>query len=279
MACWLLFKVIFSWGLVSNSLLANFSGSLASSSSSTQGGSSLMDLESVRKSLVRQEDTIIFNLIERSKYPMNSPLYHHPTNFSPSLFHFFLKESEALQAKAGRYISPEENAFFPDNLPSPLLPPLNHTHVLHPAGACININDKILDMYLNTLLPLIAAKGDDGNYATTAATDLDCLQGLSRRIHFGKFVAEVKFRDAPDDYTPAIRAKDREGLMKLLTFESVEEMIKKRVEKKAMMFGQEVDGQENEYKVDPCVVSQLYGKWVMPLTKLVQVEYLLRRLD
>lgn len=75
--------------------------------------------------------------------------------------------------------------------------------------------------------------------------------------------------------------------MKLLTFESVEEMVKKRVEKKAMVFGQEVDVvQQNEvkkkkkkYKVDPSVVSQLYGDWVMPLTKLVQVEYLLRRLD
>lgn len=33
------------------------------------------------------------------------------------------------------------------------------------------------------------------------------LQALSRRIHYGKFVAEVKFREAPDDYTPAIRAK------------------------------------------------------------------------
>lgn len=33
------------------------------------------------------------------------------------------------------------------------------------------------------------------------------LQALSRRIHYGKFVAEVKFREAPDDYTPAIQAK------------------------------------------------------------------------
>lgn len=63
----------------------------------------LMNLESLRKSLVRQEDTIIFNLIERSKYPMNSPLYDHrtmpPHKFSASLFQFFIKESEALQSK------------------------------------------------------------------------------------------------------------------------------------------------------------------------------------
>ncbi|KAK6158782.1 hypothetical protein DH2020_006096 [Rehmannia glutinosa] len=169
---------------------------------------SLLNLESLRKSLVRQEDTIVFSLIERSKYPINSPLYDDkaPGNLSASLLDFFIKESEALQAKA-----------------------------------------------------------------------------LSRRIHFGKFVAEVKFRDAPDDYIPAIRAKDREALMKLLTFQSVEEMIKKRVEKKAMIFGQDVDLNQNDingkYKVNPSIVSQLYGEWVIPLTKYVQVEYLLRRLD
>ncbi|KAL9177048.1 hypothetical protein ABFS82_01G032800 [Erythranthe guttata] len=253
----------------------------------------LLNLESLRKSLVRQEDTIIFSLIERSKYPINTPLYDDdvtiPCASSPpsSLFHFFLKESESLQAKTGRYTSPEENAFFPDNLPSPLpgsLPNYNPTQVLHPQGACININEKILNLYLKNLLPLIATKGDDGNYTSTAASDLDCLQALSRRIHFGKFVAEVKFRNAPDDYVPAIRAKDRDGLMKLLTFESVEEVIKKRVEKKATVFGQDVvDLEQNnnhgKFKVDPSVVARLYGDWVIPLTKFVQVEYLLCRLD
>lgn len=77
--------------------------------------------------------------------------------------------------------------------------------------------------------------------------------------------------------------------MKLLTFTAVEEKVKKRVEKKAVIFGQEVSLDNNtnsakqngtaKYKVDPSLVSRLYGEWIMPLTKLVQVEYLLRRLD
>lgn len=77
--------------------------------------------------------------------------------------------------------------------------------------------------------------------------------------------------------------QDRDALMKLLTFENVEEMVKKRVAKKAKTFGQEVTLSEDEYngkyKVDPAIVSRLYEEWVMPLTKHVQVEYLLRRLD
>lgn len=78
--------------------------------------------------------------------------------------------------------------------------------------------------------------------------------------------------------------QDRDALMKLLTFEAVEEMVKKRVEKKAMTFGREVSlnsttESKAKYKIDPPLVSRLYDEWIMPLTKLVQVEYLLRRLD
>ncbi|KAL2517561.1 Chorismate mutase 2 [Abeliophyllum distichum] len=243
----------------------------------------VLNLDSLRKSLVREEDTIIFSLIERAKYPVNSPLYDERPGFSGSLFEFFVKESEAVQAKAGRYLSVEENAFFPDNLPPSLLPPRGSQQVLHPRGASININEQILNMYHKKLLPLITSDGDDGNYAITADRDLDCLQALSRRIHLGKFVAEIKFRESPQDYTRAILAQDKDALMKLLTFESVEEMIKKRVEKKAMVFGQDVDLSENDnvgnYKVNPSVVSRLYGEWVIPLTKFVEVEYLLCRLD
>jgi hypothetical protein len=40
----------------------------------------------------------------------------------------------------------------------------------------------------------IAAPGDDGNYGSAATLDVLCLQALSKRIHYGKFVAEAKFR-------------------------------------------------------------------------------------
>jgi hypothetical protein len=35
------------------------------------------------------------------------------------------------------------------------------------------------------------------------------LQALSKRIHYGKYVAEAKFQGAPDTYTPAILNKAR----------------------------------------------------------------------
>jgi chorismate mutase len=78
-------------------------------------------------------------------------------------------------------------------------------------------------------------------------------------------------------------SQDADELMKLLTDERVEKMVKKRVEKKAIVFGQDVSGSNNavskHYKVDPSVVARLYDEWVISLTKRVEVEYLIRRLD
>ncbi|KAH1119604.1 hypothetical protein GLYMA_17G222700v4 [Glycine max] len=245
-------------------------------------------LASVREDLVRQEDTIIYGLIERAKFPSNPHTYDEEyaqiQGFCGSLVEFVVKNTEAIQAKAGRYKNPEENAFFPENLPPSIVPSYSFKQFLHPGAASININKSIWKMYFQELLPLVATSGDDGNYAQTAANDLSLLQAISRRIHYGKFVAEVKFRDAPQDYEPLIRAKDKEGLMKLLTFTSVEETVRKRVEKKAAVFGQEVsldneDDDEENHKFDPSVASSLYKNWVIPFTKEVQVEYLLRRLD
>jgi len=83
----------------------------------------------------------------------------------------------------------------------------------------------------------------------------------------------------------SLSMQDSNSLMDLLTFKAVEEKVKQRVEKKARTFGQNITLEDNatagdsKCKVDPKVLSKLYDLWVMPLTKDVEVEYLLRRLD
>lgn len=87
--------------------------------------------------------------------------------------------------------------------------------------------------------------------------------------------------------------------MELLTYPQVEMTVKERVENKTRRYGKEVKEGEDEgkdkdkgkrkgkdendenlvYKINPRLVAELYGDWIMPLTKQVQVEYLLRRLD
>jgi chorismate mutase len=156
---------------------------------------------------------------------------------------------------------------------------------LHPIADSININKEIWKMYFDELLPRLVKEGSDGNYGSSALCDTICLQALSKRIHYGKFVAEAKFQESPEAYMPAIIAQDCDQLMHLLTYETVERAIEHRVEAKAKIFGQEVDlGAEDNgappmYKIRPSLVAELYSYRIMPLTKEVQVAYLLRRLD
>ncbi|XP_038696611.1 chorismate mutase 1, chloroplastic-like isoform X3 [Tripterygium wilfordii] len=247
-----------------------------------------LTLENIRHSLIRQEDSIIFSILERSQYCYNADTYD-PNAFSMegfqgSLIEFILRETEKLHAQVGRYKSPDEHPFFPEDLPVPVLPPLQYPQVLHQSAASINLNKKVWDMYFKDLIPRLVKKGDDGNGGSTAVADTICLQALSKRIHYGKFVAEAKFRASPDAYKEAIIAQDKDKLMAMLTYPTVEEAVKRRVEIKAKTFGQEVTvnseepGVEPVYKIKPSMVADLYGNWIMPLTKEVEVEYLLRRL-
>ena len=59
-----------------------------------------------------------------------------------------------------------------------------------------------------------------------------------------------------------------------------------RVRRKAAMFGREYTADESQHdgateslKIDPDRVAEMFETWVMPLTKDVEVAYLLRRLE
>ncbi|XP_059643556.1 chorismate mutase 1, chloroplastic-like isoform X1 [Cornus florida] len=247
-------------------------------------------LESIRQSLIRQEDSIIFSLLERAQYCLNVEAYDPNAffmeGFNDSLVEFMVKETEKLHAQVGRFKSPDEHPFFPDDLPDTKLPPLKYPPVLHPIAAdSINFNNTIWNMYFRDIIPRLVEDGDDGNSGSAAVCDTICLQALSKRIHYGKFVAEAKFRASPTEYEAAIRAQDICQLVDLLTHRALEKTDRKRVMRKAKIFGREVPVNVEEdrahpvFRIDPCLVADLYVKWIMPLTKEVELEYLLRRLD
>lgn len=251
--------------------------------------SEILTLESIRNSLIRQEDSIIFALLERAKYCYNADTYNSNVfsinGYHGTLVEYMVRETEKLHAKVGRYKSPDEHPFFPEDLLEPMLPSMDYPKVLHRAADSININKIIWQMYFSNLLPRLVQSGNDGNCGSSSVCDTICLQSLSKRIHYGKYVAEAKFLENPDQYQTAIKAQDRDEILSMLTYDSIEKMVKVRVETKAKVFGQEVtvgscesEGTP-EFKIMPSLVAELYGKWIMPLTKKVQVEYLLRRLD
>lgn len=254
--------------------------------------SDTLSLGNIRRSLILMEDTIIFGLVERAQFGRDEPVYlpggvpvpmYRHNGRQMSLLEYLLRETEQIHGRIRRYTSPDENAFFPNELPPLILPPLAYPEVLWPPAAGVNVNEKIMDMYIGHLLPEIALPGDDKNYGSAAMYDVMILQALSRRVHYGKFVAEAKFRAQTEEYTALINAQNTDGIMELLTDRAVELKVIERVKLKAATFGQDLNAPPGEaaglLRISPAAVAELYDQWVMPLTKEVEVEYLMRRLD
>lgn len=170
----------------------------------------------------------------------------HNAGFDPttgkrlSLLEFVLRETEQLHGKLRRYTSPDEHAFYPSSLPPLVMRPITFEPILHSCSTSININNKLLHVYTSELLPGLAAPGDDQNYGSASMLDVS-LQALSKRIHYGMYVAEAKFREKTEEYTRFIQARDTGAIMALLTDVTVEERVMARVALKAATFGQDLN--------------------------------------
>eukprot|EP00927_Polykrikos_kofoidii_P027058 TRINITY_DN2394_c0_g2_i1.p1 TRINITY_DN2394_c0_g2~~TRINITY_DN2394_c0_g2_i1.p1 ORF type:complete len:292 (-),score=62.09 TRINITY_DN2394_c0_g2_i1:137-973(-) len=263
-----------------------------------------LDLGNIRSSLVRMEDSIIFSLIERAQYHVNCSVY---SPDSPDLGAFrvhqlkaagsngcfadwFLYQTECLQAQARRYQHPTEYSFF-SPLPEPIMEfnrkrsfSETETDVLAPVPQEALINKKLLDVYRTKIVPAFCEAGEDKDIGSTAVQDAHCLQLMSTRIYFGLFVAESKFQSEKERATALIKARDVDGLMRFITKEDVEKRNIERVILKTRTFAQNITSAHSEapgnttYKVDAEKVGDVFRDYLMPLTKDVEVAYLLARL-
>ncbi|KAF2102416.1 chorismate mutase [Rhizodiscina lignyota] len=244
-----------------------------------------LDLSNIRFQLIRLEDTITFHLIERVQFPLNTPIYDASALPIPdsklSLFDWMLSEQERVHSRVRRYQSPDEYPFFPEVLETPILPPLNYVKTLHPND--VNVNAKLKQYYIHKILPAActsARKEAQETFGSSATCDVYLLQALSRRIHFGKFVAEVKFRTETERFVELIRKKDTEAIGDAITNSQVEKKVLERLKLKAKTYGTDPDGASGDGgKVDADAVVAMYKDFVIPLTKEVEVDYLLQRLD
>lgn len=216
-----------------------------------------------------------------------------------SLLDWMLKETERTHSLVRRYQSPDEYPFFPEYLEEPILAPLSYPTILHKND--VNINKQIKAAYIDNVLPQVCpdfGRSDRGeqkeNYGSSVVCDVLCLQALSRRIHFGKFVAESKFQTETERFVRLIQAEDQKGIDAAITNAAVEAKVLERLRLKAKTYGTDpsadFDGQEKinieavvmMYKVCNCSCALVYAdtlqEIVIPLTKIVEVEYLMQRL-
>lgn len=275
----------------------------------TSSSAQILSLANIRAVLQRLEDTIVFQLIERAQFAHNARMYSPGAitelrareGWEGSWVEWFLKETESAHAKCRRWDAPDEYPFTePKLLPEPILPPVTYPKLLYPHG--INVNDRILKHYAEVIVPTITrrhagaaaagAEADDGQYGSAAVRDVEVLSALSRRIHFGMFVSESKFRADPRAFLEPIRKRDREALLALITKPAVEAALLVRLREKASVYGQDLDRavaimqaggnadaqqRDAQRKIEADEVVKLYESFVIPLTKDVEVDYLVSR--
>lgn len=161
---------------------------------------------------------------------------------------------------------------------------MNYPKILHPNN--VNFNAKLKSSYIEHILPVACAqygreeRGEaQENYGSAATCDVACLQALSRRIHFGKFVAESKFQKETERFVALIKAEDRKGIDEAITDAKVEKKVLERLRLKAKTYGTDPSvAAEGLVKIDADAVEAMYKDYVIPLTKEVEVEYLMQRL-
>lgn len=239
-----------------------------------------LELASIRSNLIQQEETIIFSLIERAQFKINSKIYNYKEikipDYSFSFMEYLLKKTEDIHALAGRYNSPEENPFNSD-LEKSIIQEQQYKWPIKKNK--ININSRILKIYVNDIIPLICKEGDDQNYGSSAVNDVTVLQALSKRIHYGKYVAESKYLQNTAEYKKIIKNKDKDLLMEKITNQEVENQILERVFIKGKIYGQSFNNTEKENKITPDIIRFIYLNWIIPLTKDVEILYLFNRKD
>lgn len=254
--------------------------------------STALDLGHIRGQLIRLEDTVLFHMIERAQFPFNPTIYRAgaipiaetDSSTTLSFSDWVLREQEKLQSKIRRYQSPDENPFFEDAMQPLILPPLKYPKVLWDND--VNVNGRLKHAYVDSILPACCAQPTrperaeaQENYGSSATCDVLCLQALSRRIHYGKFVAESKFLSDPDTFVKLIKSGDRQGIDEAITDAKVEKLVLERLRLKAETYG--VDSNMNvngPRKIHADAVVAMYKDHVIPLTKVVEVEYLMQRL-
>lgn len=276
----------------------------------TSTAEQILSLANIRSVLQRLEDTLIFQLIERAQFAHNAPMYQpgafrelvNQENWNASWVEWFLKETEGTHAKCRRWEAPDEYPFTSEDLlPKAILPPVQYPKLLYDHG--LNVNRKIWEYYRDSIVPTITkrfgSQGDDGQYGSAAVRDVEVLSALSRRIHFGMFVSESKFRSDPLAFVDPIRKGDSEKLLALITKPAVEAALLVRLREKANVYGQDLDKaiahmqaqpqggdgakvqelneRDMQRKIEADEVVKIYETFVIPLTKVVEVDYLLKR--
>ena len=72
------------------------------------------------------------------------------------LLEWALLQLEVAHSQIRRYEAPDETPFFPDQLKTPILPPINYPKILAKYSDEINVNSEIMKFYVDEIVPQVS---------------------------------------------------------------------------------------------------------------------------
>jgi len=240
------------------------------------------DLSVVADRLEALEETIIFRILDRAQYKLNSAIYSKDAFSLPnqtkdvSLLDYMHKFIEQVFAQLGRFTIAEEKPFFTSTIWAADVAVAHEKETLcEDALKNINLTSKIKELYCG-FVNNFCEEGDDGEYGSAAEADVAALIAISKRIHYGSFyVAQSKYCANPKAYTDAVKSGESD-VKKLLVRREVEEKIAARVTQKCDKI-QSAYTSKFRKKIDPKLIEKFYAETIIPLTVNGETEYIFRR--
>lgn len=163
----------------------------------------MLQLNDLRIRLDQMTERIVSRLKDRSRFPLNGPVYR--TDGVPiagrtgiSFLEYSLEGLERYHASLGRFNYPDQFPVFSSHLPET---PVTRTVLGTPSlpRLQISIKEALLGYYQRELLPRLCAPGNKPDmYGETVYVDADLLQILHERINVGRYVAQAKVDSAPE---------------------------------------------------------------------------------
>jgi chorismate mutase len=226
-----------------------------------------LDLDrSIRPGLDILANEIVIALKKRSRFARNDSVYAPGLvrgNPLVSLLEHVLARTEQVHAELGRYTYASQDAFTEVAGVDPVIqrrPPSNPIeHVRSRTG------ERVLERYLAWVRGACREGSEPDTFGETVTADVNALLAILERVNLGKYVAESKLERDQQAFRDT--GGDREAILGLIVRTDREVEVLELARRLAAHY--ELEAQH--------AVSVF--KWMIELTKDVEVQYIRRRLD
>jgi len=234
-----------------------------------------MDLTKIRNKLIEFEDTIIRGLCNRSNYKQNNIIYKHScdeiaykNDYQGSYFDFMFRNIENIHSISGRYDTFDERPYYKGLDNSLVIRNYNEyiSKEFVEFSKKINFSPWIKIAYLN-YINVLSVEGDDKNYGDSVLSDIFNLQAISKRIHYGIFVMESKYKENKELYDKLLDTNDQTGLINVLKNVEVEDRILNRIMEKTIKNGFH----------KPDIIVDFFKNIIIPMTIQIELEYIWKK--